>query len=527
MENNSHNIVLSLTEECQSLRIVGESIGNVDWNHGNEKPGDHFIIVALSNILRLDIGIIPVDVMKRPISERNHPLTCFSVVTKIPVGKIQQLEFTTSTTADRESILSSLAIVLNPEKQHRPNLLLHPRLPGFGRHLAQRASYRTENCLTERISTTQSLPEVAIERDTVEASIDEDVSKRTRIFESTPPRQIRASAISRTQRDQGTELALIDFSDSDDPLWVLEESTNQDDTGVRSVRNNGSSSDCMDAMEWRGPSEGEIIAGGSSTAMWCTDDVCSSALKDIFQTFQGIMFTASPKNTAESADKRQEVENYIAYVLGAPTATSQNTSEDRSKASQNTDGRSELPVLNSNIRNRATQMNASANRWRHLKSEMTFSSALERSNQHMQVLQTTKSMDDIEGLLYMQSTQPAEPSFFDATGYLSSLVDQLLPEKEQPDVSNILYYDSDPEDARSHKLGRGCTRVKVKTIQPDLESPAVLRNQLRFKTGTVGRRIEEEEVLNVVDVSYSKSLRFYTSSPLPPCALTLQSTSRS
>ena len=508
LENTSHNIVLLLTENCQSLRIAGASIGQVDSNYGHEKLGDYFIIVALSNILRLDIGITPVEVMKRPISERNHPLTCFSIVTKVPVGKLQQLEFSTSSTADRESILSALAIVLNPEKQHRPNLLLHPRAPGFGRHLAQRAPYRTDNCLMERIPTIQRLPDVvALELETIETTIDEDVSTRTRIFESTPPRQIRASATSRTQRDQGTELALIDRSDSDDPLWGLEESTSQDDTGVLAVQTKGISKS-MDAMEWRGTPEGEIIASGTTTAMWCTDNVCSNALKDIFQTFQGIMFTSSPMNSAESADKRQEVENYIAYILGAPTATSQSPSDERSKATQSPDGRTDLPVLNSNIRNRATQINASANRWRQLKSEMTFSSALERSNQHMQVLQTTKSMDDIEGLLYMQSTQPAEPSFFDATGYLSSLVDQLLPEKEQPDESSILYYDSDPEDARSHKFGRGYTRAKVKTSQPNMGSPAVLRNQLCFRTRTVGRRIEEEEVLNVVDVSsYSMSLR--------------------
>jgi hypothetical protein len=491
------------------LRITGESIG-VDSIDADEKKGDDLLFVRIRNILRLDIGIIPPEARKLPASAGIQSLTCFTLVTKEPVGKFQTFEFSTATGADRESVLSALAILLNSEKEQRPTLMLHPRASRLEGQLAPRKSPRYEQFVKDHDIAIQSPPEEPASKNIPPTTVnDEGFSQRTLIYASTPPRQGRASTVAQTPRDQGTELALIEFSDSDDHIWGIED-PNQDDIVAPLLETDISDEKDPEGSGWFGPGEGEVVAtdvmAGMPTALWCTDDICSGALKDISLTFQGIfIYTPCEDNCGDdSADKRQEVESYIAYVLGAPSQGKQTTSEQISTLIHNGDPRMDVAVPNPKFRNRVCLPNGPSKRWHQLNSEMTFSSALERSKQHMQVVQTTKSMDDIEGLSYMKSTQPAQFAFFDATGYLSSLVDHLLPEVEELDDENTLYYDSDPEDARPRNFGSDRSRPIVEAmLHEPVEPPTLCRNAIEFRTRAVGRRIEEEVVLDVVDVSVS------------------------
>ena len=504
-EKSYHSSVLSLSEDFQFLRVTGESIGIAESNGAEEEKRGDSIFIRISNILRLDIGIIPDDATKCLTLERVNPMTCFCVVTKVAIGRFQKLDFTTATTADRESILSALAIVLKPEEEERPTLILHPRLPRSDQYLASQKSPCYNHFLSESGIQTQIPSHDTSSVNSNVISRDVDLSKRTRIYASTPPRPEKSGTTvrtPRTPRDQGTELALIDSPDSDDQMLGPEERPIEDEIVVPVLHKKEGESPLIQESGWFGLPEGTIISGGSSTTLWCTDDICSGALKDFSQTFQCIFVpNPSPENSLESADNRQEVANYIAYVLGAPSTVQPSPNEERSKSIHKSDSRTDGTAPNPNFHNRASLLNAPAKRWQQLQSEMTFSSALERSKQHMHVIQTTKSMDDIEGLSYMQSEQPMEISFFDATGYLSSLVDQLLPEAEHCDENSIKYYDSDQEDVRPRNFnGQSSRAIAVTMIQPGGKSSTVKRNRITFKPRNVGLKIAEEEVLKVVDV---------------------------
>lgn len=483
------------------MRISGESIG-VDSVDADEKKGDDSLLVRIRNILRLDIGINQSKARIIPDPKGVQSLTCFTLVTKEPIGKFQTFDFSTATGADRESVLAALAILLKSEKEGRPTLVLHPRASRLEGRLAPRKSPRCEQYQDVAIQspteepTPKKIPPVTVN--------DEGFSQRTLIYASTPPRQDRASTVAQTPRDQGTELALIEVSEGDDHIWGIED-LNQYTTLPPRIDTDISYEKYPEGKE--NPVKNEVVTtdvmAGMTTAPWCTDDICSGALKDISRTFQGMFFyTPWEENCGQgSADKQQEVQSYIAHILGATSQGKKVASEPISTSIHN-DDRKDVIVPNPNFRNRVCLPNGPSKRWHQLNSEMTFSSALERSKQHMQVVQTTKSMDDIEGLSYMNSTQPVELAFFDASVYLSSLVDQLLPEVEQLDDENILYYDSDPEDARPSNSGsvRGGPIAEAMLHEP-VEPPVLSRNAIEFRTCAVGRQLEEEVVLDVVDVS--------------------------
>ena len=207
---------------------------------------------------------------------------------------------------------------------------------------------------------------------------------------------------------------------------------------------------------------------------WCSHDVCSSALVDIanrcsriFALRQGV----DSRGCIQGDEQTRIVEDYFAAVLGAPTAMFTFVTGDVWSASE------VKPVKEgSSIRNRATLLNAQANRLRALQNEMTFAAAVKESKKRIH--RTTQSFDNLEsiqaGVLSKQLFK--SPLLRQAVGTMTT---------EIPD-DDVAYYDSDPEDSRPRTIHRGPRHIR----QP---SESIGQVKTKFDTRAFDRVVPSEK----------------------------------
>lgn len=183
---------------------------------------------------------------------------------------------------------------------------------------------------------------------------------------------------------------------------------------------------------------------------WCSDNVCTLALKDLTDSCNGIfpLVQAPSDPCVDTSEQVKLVEEYITGALGAPKAMYKYIAEGDvwSKKSMSNGNESKT-----NHRNRAWQLNAQASRLRSLRCEMSFAGALEESQKRH--LQTTQSFDDIK---YGKASRTAASRLFESP-LLQNLVGSTNAQNEAP--AEVTYYDSDPESSRP--LRTRATRTSV------------------------------------------------------------------
>lgn len=267
-------------------------------------------------------------------------------------------------------------------------------------------------------------------------------------------------------------------------------------------------------------------SGSSSNPQmpWCSDDVCTLALKDIAETCTGIFnhhpesFPKDPNNadTTKTADggiaaddERACVEEYIAGVLGGPTCAVGVFFPDGDvwniDSSKQTGAAQNAKNKTNRIKNRASLLNAQALRLRTLRNEMTFAAALKRSKEKMQYVQTTKSFDDADSELLRQA-QERSMKRLHTSALMGHVMGSMVLSKPEV-VEDYVYYDSDPEDIRPRTKGvRRALADRRNAVGKDEEEKHQSRSVLsgvgfeRIAVGKKLRKLDEGLIIQIVQV---------------------------
>jgi hypothetical protein len=270
-----------------------------------------------------------------------------------------------------------------------------------------------------------------------------------------------------------------------------------------------------------GTAEDLVIKGSGpmTTTAWCADDVCSAALKDIAETCSGIVSSQQAGGFCKDDEHRRlMVEEYIASALGAPSAMYSYFSEDVWTANSICDDdNTEAPApYNTRVKNRATHLNAQANRLHALRNEMTFAAALKASEERLQYIQTTQSMDDAK------LTAPASSLFrnervvvntFHSSALLKHVVDNMMTKTGMEQSAHkidveVAFYDSDPEDARLVNT-KGPRKIEAERAKREKAKAERQYRNAALGTGvfsnigsihSVNKKLDEQVIVQIVQV---------------------------
>jgi len=278
-----------------------------------------------------------------------------------------------------------------------------------------------------------------------------------------------------------------------------------------------------------------VVSGAQLAGAWCSDDICTLALRDIADTCTGI-FELKQKAQAScldtvSIEQMVMIEEYITAALGAPSAMYSYLTEPEVWNSEvitappKSDPKD--PKLNNRIRNRASQLNAQAVRLRGLQKEMTFAAALKQSKERMHVIKTTHSFDDnrLSRRNPKQTAANEAADQFHASALLQTLVESMVYDSqdvakmvEKKDKDEEVFYDSDPEDARPRRTRQDPRRVSAE-LQNQMDDSSVTKNTPsqrlalsgagfdRVKSNKkVSKRMDEDAVIEIVQAMNNERL---------------------
>ena len=214
-----------------------------------------------------------------------------------------------------------------------------------------------------------------------------------------------------------------------------------------------------------------------TTGPWCTDDVCTASLKDFADSMTGIFELKHnhKRNDMDAANGSQRVvaEEYISGFLSNDTKVSELLSVRdiwNAAAVKHATGK-ELKRLH----NRARSPDGKARRIKNLRQQMTFKGA---DADNVAFLQTISSFDDVAW----------------RRGKLAK-------------DSDLMFYDSDPEDARERTHQKRGPRVAAALLEAvSCESNAKRREALdifdnsRFGLGRKWKRLGQEVLSDIIEV---------------------------
>jgi hypothetical protein len=270
------------------------------------------------------------------------------------------------------------------------------------------------------------------------------------------------------------------------------------------------------------------FAASGHLSPWCADDACALTLKDLADTCSNIFASGQgyPNSICHIPgglyEQQRMLEEYIASALGAPSAFYSYLTEGQRWSSEITGKNGEgnrLGGAHARIRNRSGVLNAQARRLRRLKGEMTFSAAVKKSQEALPYVQTSRSFN--EESIYRRRAKVAEEG---ASQFHSSVLFRHVigsahakPDLLPTDDDEVVYYDSDPEDARSHSLFRKCPRqveAQYKNKTPPATAvpnvpPSYVADSGFGKVKSIRRvskKLEEDVIIQIVQVRARKGL---------------------
>jgi hypothetical protein len=291
------------------------------------------------------------------------------------------------------------------------------------------------------------------------------------------------------------------------------------------------------------------IGGTASYQMtggWCADDFCTTTLHDMANTCSGIFAIEQLKQAQAQVscfdpsrqvscfdptlteEQMLMIEEYITSALGAPSAMYSFLTEGESvwdtglpgnppQAPQQQQQPQPEDMASSRVRNRASQMNAQANRMRTLRNEMTFAAALKQSKARMHVIRTTQSFDDAK----LPQIADKAAKEFHASALLDMLVKNMMAhhtgkeaKAEVDEDQDIAYYDSDPEDSRPRTLHQGPRRISAerRNQAPTAGGGKVKHQRALSGIGLdnvgarLGRKMDEHAIVEIVQAMVNERL---------------------
>ncbi len=217
---------------------------------------------------------------------------------------------------------------------------------------------------------------------------------------------------------------------------------------------------------------------------WCTDDICTASLKDFADSMTGIFDLKDNRNSikgvyATNKVNRVKAEEYISGFLGDNTNMSELLSVKdlwNVAAAKHATGK-ELKRMR--LHNRARKSGGQAKRLSNLRKKMTFSGGDERN---ASVLQTISSFDDVARKARNQ------------------------------DDDDLLYYDSDPEDARERTLRKGPREVMARREEASIRKTVRRRESLdildtsRFGLGRRWKRLGQDVLSDIIEATKNEKI---------------------
>ncbi|KAI2510820.1 hypothetical protein MHU86_3606 [Fragilaria crotonensis] len=348
------------------------------------------------------------------------------------------------------------------------------------------------------------------------------------------PRRIRmheASAMpdhynnmpSSTPAEQGVELTLIDAAletanttDSAMHIPELKESFSTDST----VLNNPFCVDVgFNSIKVPGDlfglslSSGPIGSAPMTLNPWCANDICTiTTVTEAFGDLFGVGVTESKNPAPESGSG--DTDSTVVQCFGSSLPVADDVYSPLKRITS--DDAVAAKATRNNVRNRSASVHRQAAYWQELKNQMTFE-VVWRSLSH---IQRTKSMDETD-MRQDAATSPRPSSF------LESVFDHLYAtpgaanskSEDTPDEDDVLYYDSDPEDARERTFRGGSRqweRYELRRV-PRLRLPRAIVHS---------RSLSDGDIKTIVDIMKSCTLYFLwhpnptAEVPLPkPCCV--------
>mmetsp|Transcript_32893 Transcript_32893/g.49640 ORF Transcript_32893/g.49640 Transcript_32893/m.49640 type:complete len:767 (+) Transcript_32893:231-2531(+) len=208
----------------------------------------------------------------------------------------------------------------------------------------------------------------------------------------------------------------------------------------------------------------------SVTGPWCEADLCTLTIQEISEAFSDIFGVKkmSPNQTSDVQDfmtcKDTNVSDYVEPGFMREACIGINHRRSFSASEHN--------FRNDNIRNRKN-MNAKAKRRQQLLYKLTFAAVKDISAKKMFHVQTTKSSDEAETHQSNPTPLAKAKSLIHIFGtYMKS--EQRIDDDEE--TENVLYYDSDLEDARERTFLRGPRQALAEKMNRSGES--------RFRAGS-------------------------------------------
>ena len=330
-----------------------------------------------------------------------------------------------------------------------------------------------------------------------------------------------------TPAEQGMELTLIDAasenaSTTSSPFYMplLRESFSTDSTVLT---RDDSAVAGFESIKIPGDLFGSSLSVGplGSAPMtmnpWCANDICT--LTSVTEAF-GDLFGVGVMEAKDAEPRSGCGDGDSAYVpcFGASLYVADDTHSPLKRINSEDAVGTKTTGNNDAIRNRSTSVHRQAEHWQELKNHMTFE-VVWRGLSH---IQRTKSMDETDSRRVPATTRSVTflESVFDHL-YAPSAASAAANSRNEtaPEDDAVLYYDSDPEDARERTF-RGGSRQSERYE---------LRRVPRFRLPrdiVYSRSLSDGDIKTIVDIMKSCTLYFLwhpnptTDVPLPkPCCV--------
>ncbi len=257
-----------------------------------------------------------------------------------------------------------------------------------------------------------------------------------------------------------------------------------------------------------------VSANEISAGPFCTDDVCTASLKDFTDTMKGIfeMKQHSREGQPEVSKQRTMAEDYITGVLGAPTTVAANLLSVKDMWSVVPEKKTapKKRTLQNRSRNRGSQ----AARLTRLRRQMTFT--FTANTEKIPYVQVVSSYDDVDrGGRFgrkLKSGQIAKGDQHDSSVFLRMVVDNMELSASSSTDEEILYYDSDPEDARESAIRRGPRRAIAdrdnisKRTTPIREALSEIPTSRLINLTRRLRRVDDELVNEIIDTMKNEKM---------------------
>jgi hypothetical protein len=261
------------------------------------------------------------------------------------------------------------------------------------------------------------------------------------------------------------------------------------------------------------------FASSGHLSPWCADDACTLALKDFANSCSNIFASGGPSYSNSICympgglhEQQRMLEEYIESAIGAPSAFYSFLTEGQDwRPSAKNQAESTRASAKTRFRNRATVLNAQARRIRRLKGEMTFSAALQKSQETLPYVQTSRSFNDEAFSKRRARVAEEGASAFHSSVLFQHVVGSATTKLDPLPDEELVYYDSDPEDSRSQSLYRKCPRQVQAQLKNksegavQLASPPAPTGDTGFSkvksTRRVSKKLEEDVLVQIVQVS--------------------------